>query len=293
MVRRFRPTKELQMGSTRPYRRKALIAGLAIAVLAVPMAVLANHSFQDVPESNVFHDDIDWLATAGVTKGCNPPSNTRYCPSDNVTREQMAAFMRRLADNQVVDAGRLEGMTAAEIIAAASGSPTTPPPPAGPRLETVTEHLSCAGSGFIPGNFAFGAGTVSNTGRYVTSGGSGTGVTCAVSPPEGARPISVTFEVYDDSPNHGVTAVYLESWTLRGTNRQTLGSVGTAASPVTTAAGMPGRVTVEVPVTVAHVVDPGERTYLLGATIGSSTGGRFVSVQGASLAYEIDRWVAG
>lgn len=44
------------------------------------------------------------MAAAGVTAGCNPPANDNYCPKANVTREQMAAFMRRLAENQVVDA---------------------------------------------------------------------------------------------------------------------------------------------------------------------------------------------
>ena len=60
--------------------------------------------FTDVPNSNIFHGDISWLADAGVTLGCNPPANDAFCPGDNVTREQMAAFMRRLAVNQVVDA---------------------------------------------------------------------------------------------------------------------------------------------------------------------------------------------
>jgi hypothetical protein len=35
------------------------------------------------------------LGTAGVTKGCNPPANTKFCPKDPVTREQMAAFLKR------------------------------------------------------------------------------------------------------------------------------------------------------------------------------------------------------
>ena len=41
--------------------------------------------------------------------GCNPPANTRYCPGDNVTRGQMAAFMKRLAENNVVDVATLDG----------------------------------------------------------------------------------------------------------------------------------------------------------------------------------------
>ncbi|MEA2000782.1 MAG: cutinase family protein [Actinomycetota bacterium] len=44
---------------------------------------------------SVFKTDIDRLATAGVTKGCNPPANTKYCPNNDVTRGQMAAFLHR------------------------------------------------------------------------------------------------------------------------------------------------------------------------------------------------------
>jgi hypothetical protein len=44
---------------------------------------------------NTFEGDIDRLGTAGVTRGCNPPANTQYCPNEDVTREQMAAFLRR------------------------------------------------------------------------------------------------------------------------------------------------------------------------------------------------------
>jgi hypothetical protein len=44
---------------------------------------------------SIFEADIDRLGTAGVTKGCNPPSNTQFCPENPVTREQMAAFLRR------------------------------------------------------------------------------------------------------------------------------------------------------------------------------------------------------
>ncbi len=43
----------------------------------------------------VFEADIDKLATAGVTKGCNPPINDEFCPNGDVTREVMAAFLHR------------------------------------------------------------------------------------------------------------------------------------------------------------------------------------------------------
>jgi uncharacterized delta-60 repeat protein len=50
--------------------------------------------FVDDDES-VFERAIDRLATAGVTLGCNPPDNDRFCPNDRVTRGQMAAFLAR------------------------------------------------------------------------------------------------------------------------------------------------------------------------------------------------------
>lgn len=46
-------------------------------------------------DGSTFEGDIDRLATAGVTRGCNPPDNTRYCPRDPVTREAMASFLLR------------------------------------------------------------------------------------------------------------------------------------------------------------------------------------------------------
>jgi hypothetical protein len=60
--------------------------------LALPFTVLAAHQFTDVPNSHPFHADIGRVADAGITAGCT--ANT-YCPSANVTREQMAAFLSR------------------------------------------------------------------------------------------------------------------------------------------------------------------------------------------------------
>jgi hypothetical protein len=46
-------------------------------------------------DGSVFEADDEWLAATGVTRGCNPPSNTRFCPDGPVTRGQMAAFLHR------------------------------------------------------------------------------------------------------------------------------------------------------------------------------------------------------
>jgi hypothetical protein len=83
--------------------RVAMIVGVT-ALIVAPLTAVATHSFDDVPNDNTFHEDIAWLKDAAVTLGCNPPDNDEFCPDENVTREQMAAFMRRLAENQVVDA---------------------------------------------------------------------------------------------------------------------------------------------------------------------------------------------
>ena len=46
-------------------------------------------------DDSIFEPDIERLATAGITRGCNPPTNDHYCPNNNVTRGQMAAFLAR------------------------------------------------------------------------------------------------------------------------------------------------------------------------------------------------------
>ncbi len=44
-------------------------------------------------DTSIFENDIDKLGTAGVTRGCNPPTNDRFCPSDKVLRDQTASFL--------------------------------------------------------------------------------------------------------------------------------------------------------------------------------------------------------
>jgi hypothetical protein len=78
-------------------RRLLTIAGIVVILTVIPTiaAFAATSLFVDVPDDSFFVSDINWMKEAGVTKGCNPPSNTKYCPDDNVKREQMAAFMHR------------------------------------------------------------------------------------------------------------------------------------------------------------------------------------------------------
>lgn len=107
----------------------AVVAGVVGAMLVAPVAVYASHSFNDVPDTNTFHSDIAWLAESGVTKGCNPPANTEFCPADEVSRGQMAAFMRRFAQYldaedgtpaQADNADTLDGLDAVELVPTAA-----------------------------------------------------------------------------------------------------------------------------------------------------------------------------
>jgi hypothetical protein len=73
--------------------RKGLTLILAmLLVLGVPLGAVASDRFADVPSTSIFHDAINAIAGAGITVGCGVPN---YCPSANVSREQMAAFMHR------------------------------------------------------------------------------------------------------------------------------------------------------------------------------------------------------
>jgi hypothetical protein len=56
--------------------------------------VLPGGSFID-DDGNVHEGNIEAIASAGITRGCNPPVNNKYCPDSNVTRGQMAAFLVR------------------------------------------------------------------------------------------------------------------------------------------------------------------------------------------------------
>ncbi len=81
--RRFCPEDTVTRGQMAAFIRRAL--GLP------PPSV---DRFVDDDDS-VFESDIESIASAGITKGCNPPLNDRFCPHDRVTREEMASFLAR------------------------------------------------------------------------------------------------------------------------------------------------------------------------------------------------------
>ena len=101
-------------GSTTPPRDTSVsFDGLVVADQRVGCGdVEPRSSFEDTVDSP-FVADIEWLAAEGITKGCNPSANTRFCPNESVTRGQMAAFLHRALDSRIK-------------------APAAPPPPPDP-----------------------------------------------------------------------------------------------------------------------------------------------------------------
>ena len=57
----------------------------------------ADDPFVD-DDGTIFEPDIERLAAAGITNGCNPPSNTKFCPTDLITGDQIATFLTRAGE---------------------------------------------------------------------------------------------------------------------------------------------------------------------------------------------------
>ncbi len=72
-----------------------LIVSGTVPLLAAPLD--PGGTFRD-DDGNIHEGAIEAIAAVGITKGCNPPTNDLYCPSDSVTRGQMAAFLVRALD---------------------------------------------------------------------------------------------------------------------------------------------------------------------------------------------------
>lgn len=76
------------------FARLGAAMALALLVALVPLSLFAATPFTDLTGGD--HDaNIDAIYNAGITNGCVP--NERYCPTELVTREQMASFLARTA----------------------------------------------------------------------------------------------------------------------------------------------------------------------------------------------------
>lgn len=80
---------------------------VALALLASPSAGVASPTettaqprlFDDVPQSNNFYEEINWLGDSGISRGwALDDGRFLFNPSHNISREAMAAFIFRLAE---------------------------------------------------------------------------------------------------------------------------------------------------------------------------------------------------
>lgn len=80
---RFCPSRDLT---------RAEAAGFISRAFDLPAA--GNDRFSD-DKGHVLEGAINRLAAAGITQGCNPPANTRFCPNRVLTRAEMATMLTR------------------------------------------------------------------------------------------------------------------------------------------------------------------------------------------------------
>ncbi len=66
----------------------------AFLVRGLGLSAAESDPFTD-DDGTIFEGAIERLAAAGITQGCNPPANTKFCPDQYVTRGMMAAFLMR------------------------------------------------------------------------------------------------------------------------------------------------------------------------------------------------------
>lgn len=76
-------------------RRITVTVLTMLIVGAGAMPASAHHSFDDVAETDTFHAEIESLANSGITQGC---ADRLFCPGEQVSRGQMAAFLHRALD---------------------------------------------------------------------------------------------------------------------------------------------------------------------------------------------------
>lgn len=72
---------------------RAQMASLLVAAMGYTDGGSSDLFIDD--DGTPFEADIQKVAIAGITKGCNPPDNDRFCPDDPVSRGQVATFLVR------------------------------------------------------------------------------------------------------------------------------------------------------------------------------------------------------
>jgi hypothetical protein len=146
----------------RPRRGRRIAPALVLATFLalVPFSLLAANPFTDLVPGSVHNADIDAIYNAGVTTGCDP--GVAYCPTENVTRQEMASFLARLgglgANPPVANAATLQGYAPSGLVRVAQGRgtnitgndfPIAAVTPTYEALPGATVTINAPGSGFV------------------------------------------------------------------------------------------------------------------------------------------------
>ncbi|HEY8602178.1 MAG TPA: hypothetical protein VIL85_27375 [Thermomicrobiales bacterium] len=161
------------------------LAGVLVALL--PLSILAANPFNDLVPGSVHNANIDAIYNAGITTGCDP--NVSYCPTDLVTRQEMASFLARtagLGENPPVanaktaqtatNADKLGGRTPGELlrVAQTSAGPVGDTTVAGDNswhtVRTVTVVAPGPGFLLVTGSALLHSGTTSKYLRVSSAG---------------------------------------------------------------------------------------------------------------------------
>ncbi|CAN5763214.1 hypothetical protein BH23ACT5_BH23ACT5_14760 [soil metagenome] len=73
---------------------RAQMASFLIRAMGKERMAKGKSTFED-SDGNPHGADIQRMAKLNITKGCNPPANTFYCPDSQITRGEMATFLAR------------------------------------------------------------------------------------------------------------------------------------------------------------------------------------------------------
>lgn len=138
---------------------RAEMASFLVRAFDLP---LSESNYFDDDEGNTHELQINSIATLGISRGCNPPTNNMYCPERIITRQEMAVFLYRTIDFAQTRLGTLDrlppllGRNKPEP--AVFLYPTTRQPFGVGRLDGLELFRTCYG-GEMPGPVVFLLGT--------------------------------------------------------------------------------------------------------------------------------------
>lgn len=121
----------MRAGPLKDQGKRVALAVLATATITVPATAWATGTFSDVRSDSPFSDAINYIASHGITVGCD--TNGDFCPTRPVSRQEMAEFLFRMSGNDPstpanVNAATVGGRTLAQItgqrLVSGTGAPT-------------------------------------------------------------------------------------------------------------------------------------------------------------------------